>query len=107
MSLFSFGGSGGKKTAKEMGKQAKRDIGRSKRGMERERRQLQREEQKLLQEIKKAAKSGDTTSTKILAKQLVSWMVNPIWLHWLLYFMSFPPRVLAGNPQKKCPISPS
>ncbi|EYU46430.1 hypothetical protein ABFS82_04G043200 [Erythranthe guttata] len=60
-----------KPTAREMVRESKRDMANATRGIEKEISTLQLEEKKLVAEIKRTAKTGNETATKILARQLV------------------------------------
>ncbi|XP_072963904.1 vacuolar protein sorting-associated protein 2 homolog 3 [Typha angustifolia] len=66
MSLFSK-----KPTAKEVLRSSKREMANATRGVEREIAALQLEEKRLLAEIKRTAKTGNQSATKILARQLI------------------------------------
>ncbi|KAL7113128.1 hypothetical protein ACP275_04G044300 [Erythranthe tilingii] len=66
MSIFSK-----KPTAREMVRESKRDMANATRGIEKEISTLQLEEKKLVAEIKRTAKTGNETATKILARQLI------------------------------------
>ncbi|GMN49007.1 hypothetical protein TIFTF001_018173 [Ficus carica] len=60
-----------KPTAKEALRESKREMSHATRGIEKEIGALQLEEKKLLAEIKRTAKTGNESATKILARQLV------------------------------------
>lgn len=60
-----------KPTAKEALRESKREMSHATRGIEKEIGALQLEEKKLLAEIKRTAKTGNDSATKILARQLV------------------------------------
>ena len=60
-----------KPDVKEQLREQTKQLKRNEREIEREKLQLQRQEQKLIADIKKAAKDGQTSATKTLAKQLV------------------------------------
>ncbi|XP_073002325.1 vacuolar protein sorting-associated protein 2 homolog 3 [Typha latifolia] len=66
MSLFAK-----KPTAKEVLRSSKREMANATRGVEREIAALQLEEKRLLAEIKRTAKTGNQSATKILARQLI------------------------------------
>ncbi|EPS66062.1 hypothetical protein M569_08714, partial [Genlisea aurea] len=60
-----------KTSAKDALRTSKREMAVANRGIEREIASLQMEEKKLVAEIKKTAKTGNETATRILARQLV------------------------------------
>ncbi|KAI4331536.1 hypothetical protein MLD38_029721 [Melastoma candidum] len=60
-----------KPTAKEALRESKREMSQATRGIEREIASLQLEEKKLVAEIKRTAKTGNESATKVLARQLI------------------------------------
>eukprot|EP00188_Purpureofilum_apyrenoidigerum_P001809 Plantae.Rhodophyta-Purpureofilum_apyrenoidigerum.ctg20354.p1 GENE.Plantae.Rhodophyta-Purpureofilum_apyrenoidigerum.ctg20354~~Plantae.Rhodophyta-Purpureofilum_apyrenoidigerum.ctg20354.p1 ORF type:complete len:219 (+),score=68.56 Plantae.Rhodophyta-Purpureofilum_apyrenoidigerum.ctg20354:330-986(+) len=58
-------------TAKDMARQYKREIDRAIREIDRERTKMEQQEKQIQINIKKAAKDGEMTSAKMLAKELV------------------------------------
>ncbi|MCD7449070.1 hypothetical protein HAX54_049183 [Datura stramonium] len=66
MSIFSK-----KPNAKEALRESRRELTHATRGIEKEISALQSEEKKLVAEIKRTAKTGNETATKVLARQLI------------------------------------
>lgn len=60
-----------KPNAKEALRESRRELTHATRGIEKEISALQSEEKKLIAEIKRTAKTGNETSTKVLARQLI------------------------------------
>ncbi|CAN4102028.1 unnamed protein product [Withania somnifera] len=60
-----------KPNAKEALRESRRELTHATRGIEKEISALQSEEKKLVAEIKRTAKTGNETATKVLARQLV------------------------------------
>ncbi len=54
-----------------LAREAKREISHGQRDLEREKMSLERQENQIILDIKKAAKNGNQSGAKILAKQLV------------------------------------
>ena len=62
---------GRKKTSKEHVRDATKGLKKEVRSIDRQRKHMEREEAKLIAEIRRKAKSGDTQTAKVLAKNLV------------------------------------
>lgn len=60
-----------KPDAKEVGKQARKDIDHSKRDLDREIRNLDREEAKAIAEAQRMTKAGNTQGARLMAKEVV------------------------------------
>lgn len=68
--MFKFGGEK-KVSARDQAKATKKQLRHGQRDIEREKRKLEREEKKVQAQIKAAAKKGDMTAARMMAKELV------------------------------------